>query len=367
MSGKKALANGDISDEKKARMDDDSMATDNNNIGEGTNTVVQELRKHRGTLRKAVLKDVPLKERRKTEATNSSATADDAATTNATEPIRTLKDELSLLTTWMDKMTSNMNLFLEMHGKLTLVNEQINRRMHPQTFASQQPVISFEGDSETPSESSSETHMDEGDESSTGSIENWWDDEAIVPSGEESAGDGAEEESWEDEDEDDDEMVAECASHISFYALSSLAFSVHLPYNVPKCFALLRGDAYWLLTFSSKYANDLGKNCEITLCYRKGCAPLPPPGHYGQPKVLYTCSGVNPSNSISRGLRHIPGSPERILDLPNFMDDYYRNAIHWSSDNIIAVALTNSVYLWNASSGEISVSVIFQSIAASKS
>ncbi|VDN35684.1 unnamed protein product [Gongylonema pulchrum] len=29
------------------------------------------------------------------------------------------------------------------------------------------------------------------------------------------------------------------------------------------------------------------------------------------------------------------------------------NVIHWSSDNVIAVALTYALYLWNASTGEI--------------
>lgn len=31
------------------------------------------------------------------------------------------------------------------------------------------------------------------------------------------------------------------------------------------------------------------------------------------------------------------------------------NVIHWSDDNIIAVALTYSLYLWNAATGEIVV------------
>lgn len=52
-------------------------------------------------------------------------------------------------------------------------------------------------------------------------------------------------------------------------------------------------------------------------------------------------------------LRKVPGAPFRILDAPDIVDDYYLNLISWSKDNILAVALAQSVYLWNASTGEI--------------
>ena len=52
--------------------------------------------------------------------------------------------------------------------------------------------------------------------------------------------------------------------------------------------------------------------------------------------------------------RTIPSSPERILDAPEFRDDYYLNLIDWSSSNFLAVALNKELYLWNASGGEIS-------------
>ena len=47
-------------------------------------------------------------------------------------------------------------------------------------------------------------------------------------------------------------------------------------------------------------------------------------------------------------------SPERILDAPELVDDYYLNLLDWSSRNVLAVALGASVYLWNAESGAIS-------------
>jgi cell division cycle 20, cofactor of APC complex len=52
-------------------------------------------------------------------------------------------------------------------------------------------------------------------------------------------------------------------------------------------------------------------------------------------------------------LRKVPSAPIRILDAPDIVDDYYLNLISWSKDNILAVALAQAVYLWNASTGEI--------------
>mgnify|MGYP001579757858 FL=1 len=35
------------------------------------------------------------------------------------------------------------------------------------------------------------------------------------------------------------------------------------------------------------------------------------------------------------------------------MDDYYLNLLDWSSTNLVAIALAESVYVWNAESGEV--------------
>ena len=51
--------------------------------------------------------------------------------------------------------------------------------------------------------------------------------------------------------------------------------------------------------------------------------------------------------------RVIASVPEKILDAPDFVDDYYLNLLDWSSDNILAVALSRTVYTWNASTGDI--------------
>lgn len=56
---------------------------------------------------------------------------------------------------------------------------------------------------------------------------------------------------------------------------------------------------------------------------------------------------------VSKIGRRIPTAPTRILDAPDLVDDYYLNLISWSKDNVLAVALGQCVYLWNADTGEI--------------
>jgi cell division cycle protein 20 (cofactor of APC complex) len=51
--------------------------------------------------------------------------------------------------------------------------------------------------------------------------------------------------------------------------------------------------------------------------------------------------------------RKISSVPVRILDAPNLVDDYYLNLVSWSADNILAVALGQSVYLWYAATEQI--------------
>ena len=48
-----------------------------------------------------------------------------------------------------------------------------------------------------------------------------------------------------------------------------------------------------------------------------------------------------------------PQAPERILDAPELLDDYYLNLLDWGCNNVVAVALGPTVYLWNAGSGDI--------------
>src|SRR3990167_286040 len=52
--------------------------------------------------------------------------------------------------------------------------------------------------------------------------------------------------------------------------------------------------------------------------------------------------------SPKRNVRKISRTPFKILEAPTIQDDFYMKLVDWSSKNILAVALTSSVYLWNA-------------------
>ena len=67
-------------------------------------------------------------------------------------------------------------------------------------------------------------------------------------------------------------------------------------------------------------------------------------------KVLYSQNKISDYQRV-KSTRHIPTAPEKILDCPDIVDDYYLNLIDWGSNNILSVALADTVYLWNASTG----------------
>ncbi|XP_078528448.1 cell division cycle protein 20 homolog [Lissotriton helveticus] len=76
-----------------------------------------------------------------------------------------------------------------------------------------------------------------------------------------------------------------------------------------------------------------------------------PQGYQNNLKVLYSQNST-PGSSRKSG-RYIPSMPDRILDAPEIRNDYYLNLIDWSALNCLAVALDDSVYLWNYTSGDI--------------
>ncbi|KAF4524758.1 hypothetical protein B566_EDAN016551 [Ephemera danica] len=80
-------------------------------------------------------------------------------------------------------------------------------------------------------------------------------------------------------------------------------------------------------------------------------APAAPEGHVNSMRMVYTSSRTPRSAKVST--RVIPSCPEKILDAPDIMDDYYLNLLDWGKNNILGVALRNAVYLWNESTGNI--------------
>jgi cell division cycle protein 20 (cofactor of APC complex) len=77
--------------------------------------------------------------------------------------------------------------------------------------------------------------------------------------------------------------------------------------------------------------------------------------------LLFNTPSSSSSSSTSGGssskknnsIRNVTLSPEKILDAPDFRDDFYLNLIDWSSVNCLAVALNRDLYIWNATSKDI--------------
>lgn len=51
--------------------------------------------------------------------------------------------------------------------------------------------------------------------------------------------------------------------------------------------------------------------------------------------------------------RRVLTAPERVLDAPGLVDDYYLNLLDWSSGNQVAIGLERNVYVWSADSGTV--------------
>lgn len=57
---------------------------------------------------------------------------------------------------------------------------------------------------------------------------------------------------------------------------------------------------------------------------------------------------VSGASKRKKATRRISKKPIKVLDAPALQDDFYLNVIDWSVHNILAVGLSESVYLWNA-------------------
>jgi len=81
---------------------------------------------------------------------------------------------------------------------------------------------------------------------------------------------------------------------------------------------------------------------------RTHVAPL-----HAHEKTSSISSGSNPTTSAAGTMkaRRLPTQPERILDAPGILDDYYLNLVSWSSRNELAVGLEDNTYVWRASTG----------------
>jgi cell division cycle 20, cofactor of APC complex len=69
---------------------------------------------------------------------------------------------------------------------------------------------------------------------------------------------------------------------------------------------------------------------------------------YSRPGALASSSGA-----VTNRSRKIATQPERVLDAPGMVDDFYLNLLSWSVQNVVAVALAENTYIWRADSGDV--------------
>ena len=97
-------------------------------------------------------------------------------------------------------------------------------------------------------------------------------------------------------------------------------------------------------------STDCGEDARVLALRNK--APAPKDGYQNHLKVLYT-QNRTVAGGKRKVHRHIPSAPERILDAPDLVDNYYLNLLDWSCNNVVAVALHPTGCFWDAASRNI--------------
>jgi cell division cycle protein 20 (cofactor of APC complex) len=68
-------------------------------------------------------------------------------------------------------------------------------------------------------------------------------------------------------------------------------------------------------------------------------------------KVLYSCNKDGAAKMRPKSSRVLPQSALKVLDAPGLEDNFYGHPVDWSVNNIVAVALSEMVFLFDAASG----------------
>ncbi|KAK3396408.1 WD-repeat-containing protein slp1 [Sordaria brevicollis] len=104
------------------------------------------------------------------------------------------------------------------------------------------------------------------------------------------------------------------------------------------------------VAYQDSLANACGMNVNTRILQFK---PAPPESskpidlrqQYNRP--------LKSANSAAQFRRRIATAPERVLDAPGLIDDYYLNLLDWSSGNQVAIGLERNVYVWSADEGSV--------------
>lgn len=103
------------------------------------------------------------------------------------------------------------------------------------------------------------------------------------------------------------------------------------------------------------YQSSLASACGVSLNTRI-LAFKPAPPESSKPIDLRSQYNrpLKPANASAQFRRRVLTAPERVLDAPGLVDDYYLNLLDWSSGNQVAIGLERSVYVWSADTGTVS-------------
>lgn len=104
------------------------------------------------------------------------------------------------------------------------------------------------------------------------------------------------------------------------------------------------------------YESSLASACGVSLNTRI-LAFKPAPPESSKPIDLRSQYNrpLKPTNAAAAQFRRrVLTAPERVLDAPGLVDDYYLNLLDWSSGNQVAIGLERNVYVWSAESGTVS-------------
>lgn len=107
---------------------------------------------------------------------------------------------------------------------------------------------------------------------------------------------------------------------------------------------------------ASAYESTLASACGISTNQRI-LAFKPAPPESSKPidlRTQYNRPLKQASAQSAQFRRRIQSAPERVLDAPGLVDDYYLNLLDWSSQNQVAIGLERNVYVWTAESGTVS-------------
>lgn len=85
--------------------------------------------------------------------------------------------------------------------------------------------------------------------------------------------------------------------------------------------------------FNGKLAQSLfaGEDLNTKVLAFKAKAPAPTADFTSKMRVVYTANKEKEAAQagVKRATRHIAATPERVLDAPDLLDDYYLNVLEW--------------------------------------